>query len=224
MSTQKITVRSIFISDVHLGSTACQASHLLGFLKTYKSEFLYLNGDIIDGWALKRKFYWPQEHNSVVQKVLKLSKNGTTVALIVGNHDEFLRAYIGETIGNISILDRTIHTTADKKTFLLVHGDAFDVITKYHKWIAVLGDIGYSLLLSLGNVVSKVRAKFGFTSHWSLASFIKYKVKNAVQFISNYELNVVQAIRKEEVDGIMCGHIHHAEIRTYTITTNRLYT
>jgi UDP-2,3-diacylglucosamine pyrophosphatase LpxH len=204
--------RTIWLSDIHLGSRGCNADQLLDFLKHNESDSLILVGDIIDFWALKRHVFWPSSMNTIIQKVLKKSRHGTNVVYIAGNHDEPLRDYIGLTFGDILIQDNYIHELADGRKIYCVHGDIFDVVTRYHKWIAVLGDIGYESLLWFNRIQNKARAYLGF-GQWSLSQFIKYKVKEAVSFISDYEENVVKEAGHLNVDGILCGHIHSAEIR-----------
>lgn len=206
--------RTIWISDVHLGSKGCQAEKLLEFLKVTESDNLILVGDIIDFWAIKRYPYWPTTHNTVVQKVLKKARHGTKVVFIPGNHDEGLREYVGHTFGDIQLHEQYIHTLADGRKVLCLHGDIFDVVTRYHKWIAYLGDIGYNALLWLNRHYNTLRQKFGMT-FWSLSSYIKMKVKEAVNFIGDYEDNVVKHAKELDVDVILCGHIHHAEIKQY---------
>lgn len=205
--------RTIWVSDTHLGSPGCQAERLLDFLRQTESDTLILVGDIIDFWALKRKSYWPESHNTVVQKVLKKARHGTRVIYIPGNHDEYLREYLDHTFGNIEMHPEFIHTRANGETMLCVHGDDFDVVTRYHRWVAVLGDIGYETLLTANRYFNKVRAKFGL-GYWSLSAYIKGKVKQAVSFIGEYEENVAKEAKDRGVDGVLCGHIHHAEIKT----------
>ncbi len=199
--------RTIFLSDIHLGSKGCNAEQLLDFLKHTDSDYLILVGDIIDFWALKRSTYWPTTHNTVVQKVLKKAKHGTKVIFIPGNHDEKLREYIGLSFGEIELHEDYIHTLVDSRKVFCVHGDIFDVITRYHKWIAVLGDIGYESLLWLNRVQNKIRDWWGL-GYWSLSAYVKHKVKGAVSFISNYEENVVREAKHLDVDIVLCGHIH----------------
>lgn len=205
--------RTIWISDLHIGSTQCQADVLLDFLKYNDSEKLYLVGDIIDFWALSKKMYWPREHNTVIQKILRKARRGTHIIYIPGNHDENVRDYDSYIFGDIIVKNSDIHTTADNKRFLIVHGDEYDTIAQHHQWIAKLGSDGYDILVELNRVIKAVRRYFGVNSHFSLAAYIKYKVKNAVQFISDYEENIVHTLKKENVDGVICGHIHHAEIK-----------
>lgn len=204
--------RTIWISDLHLGSRGCNVDALLHFLKHTDSEYLFLVGDIIDFWALKRRVYWPTSMNTVVQKILKKARHGTKVIFITGNHDENLREYVGLSFGDIELCNDYIHTLLDKRKIFCVHGDIFDVVTKYHKWVAVLGDVGYEFLLWLNRIQNNIRSYLGF-GHWSLSAYIKLRVKEAVQFISDYEHNVVREAKYFNVDGVLCGHIHHAEIK-----------
>ncbi len=204
--------RTIWLSDIHLGSRGCNTEQLLDFLKHNESDNLILVGDIIDFWALKRHIFWSPSMNTIIQKVLKKARRGTEVIYICGNHDENLRDYVGLSFGEVTIHDDYIHTLANGKKIYCVHGDIFDVVTRYHKWLAVIGDIGYESLLWLNRIQNKLRAVLGF-GHWSLSAFIKYRVKEAVSFISDYEENVIKEAKHLNVDGVLCGHIHHAEIR-----------
>jgi len=209
--------RTIWLSDIHLGSRGCNVDQLLDFLKHNESDYLILVGDIIDFWALKRHVFWPATLNIVIQKVLKKSRRGTKVIFIPGNHDEVLREYTGLSFGDIELHENYIHALADGRTIYCVHGDIFDVVTRYHKWLAVIGDVGYESLLWLNRIQNKIRSWFGF-GHWSLSAFVKYRVKEAVNFISDYEDNVIKEAKHLNVDGVLCGHIHHAEIREGEIT------
>ncbi|GLQ05953.1 UDP-2,3-diacylglucosamine diphosphatase [Sneathiella chinensis] len=204
--------RSIWISDIHLGTPGCKASYLLEFLRHTKSDNLYLVGDIIDGWSLKQGWYWPQEHNDVVQKLLRKARQGTNVVFIPGNHDEFARPYVDHEFGAIKVVHETIHETADGRQFLVLHGDEFDVVVRYAKWLAYLGDWAYGLCLKLNDVLNGIRERLGYP-YWSLSAYLKLKVKNAVQFIADFEAALADVARQRGVDGVICGHIHHAEIR-----------
>lgn len=210
---EKNFYRTIWISDLHLGSTQCQANALLDFLKCNESDKLYLVGDIIDFWALSKKIYWPTEHNTVIQKVLRKARHGTQVIYIPGNHDENIREYNSYVFGEIVVKNSDIHTTSAGKRFLIVHGDEYDTIAQYHKWIAILGSTGYDFLLEINRFLKVIRRLFNVRSNFSLAAFIKFKVKNVVQFISDYEESIVNTLKKEYLDGVICGHIHHAEIK-----------
>ena len=205
--------RAIFISDIHLGTRGCQAEMLLDFLKKNECEYLYLVGDIVDGWRLRRWWYWPQAHNDVVQKVLRKARKGTKVIYVPGNHDEAARQYCQLTFGDVRVEAETIHLTLDGRKLLVVHGDQFDGVVRYARWLAVLGDWAYNLALRLNTAFNRVRRRLGL-SYWSLSAYLKHKVKNAVQFIADYETAVATEARRRGVDGVVCGHIHHAEIRT----------
>lgn len=211
-TTEVRQYRSIFLSDIHLGTRGCRAEILLDFLKHNESDNLYLIGDIVDGWRLRKGWYWPQEHNDVVQKILRRARKGTRVTYIPGNHDEAARDYIGFAFGGVQVVRDAIHVTADGRRFLITHGDEFDSIVKYAKWLALVGDQAYVFLLNLNTVVNAVRRKLGFT-YWSLSAYLKHKAKTAVEFIGNYETAVAEEARRRQVDGIICGHIHSAVIR-----------
>ncbi len=204
--------RSVFISDVHLGTRGCQAELLLDFIRSMECEQLYLIGDIIDGWKLKGGWHWPQSHNDVVQKVLRMARKGTAVIYVPGNHDEVARDYCGVHFGGVVIARDAIHTTADGRTFLVTHGDEFDGVVQHAKWLAFLGDWSYRTILMLNTLFNLVRRKMGF-GYWSLSAFLKGKVKNALQFIENFEGAVADEARRRGVDGVICGHIHKAEMR-----------
>ncbi len=204
--------RTIWISDIHLGTRGCKAEFLLDFLKHTKAEQIYLVGDIVDGWRLKRSWYWPQSHNDVVQKLLRKARKGTRVVFIPGNHDEAARQFAGLQFGGIDMRRECIHETADGKRLLVIHGDEFDVIVRYAKWIALLGDWTYNFLLIANNYFNAARKQFGFP-YWSLSAYLKHKVKNAVEYISQFEDAVANVARQRGLDGVVCGHIHHAEMR-----------
>ena len=205
--------RTIFISDLHIGSSQCQADVLLDFLKYNESDVLYLVGDIIDFWALSKKVYWPKSHNTIIQKILRKARHDTRVVYVPGNHDENVRDYDEYVFGDIVVRNSVVHVTAAGKRMLVVHGDEYDTIAKYHRWIAKLGSTGYDLLLALNRLLRVIRRFLGIQSHFSLAAFVKFKVKNAVQFISDYEESIVATLVDEGLDGVICGHIHHAEIK-----------
>ncbi len=198
---------------MHIGSTQCQADTLLDFLKYNDSEKLYLVGDIIDFWALSKKMYWPREHNTIIQKILRKARHGAQIIYIPGNHDENIREYDDYVFGDIVVKNSDIHTTAKGSRFLVVHGDEYDTITKHHRWIAKLGSLGYDWLLEINRFLRLYRRLLGKSSHFSLAAFVKFKVKNVVQFISEYEESIVRSLQNEDLDGVICGHIHHAEIK-----------
>ena len=206
-------VRAIFISDVHLGTRACQAESLLAFLREHESEYLYLLGDIIDFWAMSRSVQWAGAHNTVVQKVLRRARHGCKVFFIPGNHDEALREYAGVAFGDIRVESEWIHETLDGRRYWLVHGDEYDQVTRHHRWVAVLGDVGYNALVRINLVLSRVRRLLRRPGYWSLAGYAKNKVKKAVSFIFDFEDAVAHAAAQRGVDGVVCGHIHSAADR-----------
>ncbi len=205
--------RAIFLSDIHLGTAGCKAGHLLDFLRHNESEQLFLVGDIIDGWALRARFHWPQAHNDVIQKILRKARKGTRVVYVPGNHDEAARQFCGLTFGDVHILADTHHELADGRRLWVVHGDIVDGVIRHVKWLAHLGDALYDALLWLNRHLNNLRARLGF-GYWSLSQYLKYKVKNAVSFISDFERVLVHEARRRGFDGVICGHIHHAQIRT----------
>ena len=207
-------VRAIFLSDIHLGTRACQAERLLDFLRDYTSDYLYFVGDIVDFWAMSRGMYWSPAQNTVVQKVLRRARRGEKVFFIPGNHDEALRDYAGISFGGIRVIREWIHTAADGKRYLLLHGDEFDQVTRYHRWVALLGDMGYDALVRANIVLSWIRRHLGIAGYWSLAGYAKRKVKKAVSFICDFEQSVAHAVRARGVDGVICGHIHSAAIKS----------
>lgn len=206
--------RTIWISDVHLGTRGCNAEMLIDFLDHVDSDTMYLVGDIIDGWRLKKKFYWPAAHNDVVGRLMKRARRGTRMVYIPGNHDEMFRQFAGLDFGGIAIRRKAIHETADGRRLLVLHGDEFDAITLGHRWLAHVGDAAYGALMALNRWVSAVRRRLGMP-YWSLSKHAKAKVKNAVNFISNFEEVVAHAAGIRGVDGVVCGHIHTAEIREF---------
>jgi len=206
-------VRSIFLSDIHLGTRACQAERLLSFLRRYESEHLYLVGDIIDFWSMSRGIHWTRQQNTFVQKVLKRARHGTKVIFVPGNHDEVLREYVGTPFGDIQLVQEQVHVAADGRRYAVLHGDEFDQVTRHHRWVAVLGDVAYSLLVRLNTWLSLARRTLGISGYWSLAGYAKRKVKSAVGFIYDFEDSVMHAVRDRGLDGVICGHIHSAAIR-----------
>ncbi len=205
--------RTLFLSDIHLGTRACQAENLLSFLREHEADTIYLVGDIIDFWALSRGVYWPAAHNTFVQKILKLARHDVRVIFIPGNHDEALREYAGSHFGNVQIEREIVHRAADGKCFLLVHGDEFDQIARCHRWIAVLGDISYNVLVRINVWLSWVRRKLRRSGYWSLAGYAKNRIKGALEFIYGFESAVARYARQQGVDGVVCGHIHSAVIK-----------
>jgi UDP-2,3-diacylglucosamine pyrophosphatase LpxH len=204
--------RAIWISDVHLGTSGCQANYLLDFLKHNEADTYYLVGDIIDGWRLKKSIYWPQTHNDVVQKLLRKARKGANVYFIPGNHDESARQYIGMSFGDIQVVEEVIHTTVDGKKLWVTHGDLFDSVMQYAKWLAYVGDNLYSLILYINRYFNLVRIKMGL-QYWSLSQYLKHQVKNAVSYIADFEHIMAREARMRNCDGVVCGHIHKAEIR-----------
>lgn len=207
-----IQCRTIWLSDIHLGTRDCKADLLLDFLRKYDAEKIYLVGDIIDGWSLRRKWYWPASHSTVVQKFLRKSRKGARVIFIPGNHDEFLRSYIDLEAGDIKLLREDIHITADGKKLLVMHGDEFDSVIAYARWLTHMGDYTYMQLLKINRWLNHMRQKMGL-SYWSLSAKVKQKVKQAVQIISDFEYYLADIAKRRQVDGVVCGHIHHAEIK-----------
>ncbi len=212
MKRDPLRFRTIWISDVHLGTTGCQAQRLLEFLRATESDTLYLVGDIIDGWQLKRRWYWEQSHNNVVQTVLKKAKKGTEVIFVPGNHDEVIRQFIDLDFGGIKIRDELIHTTANGKRMLVLHGDRFDGVIACAKWLAYVGDNLYTMILKFNQWFNSWRARAGLP-YWSLSQYLKGKVKNAVNYITSFEDALAGEAAKRGLDGVICGHIHKPEIR-----------
>jgi UDP-2,3-diacylglucosamine pyrophosphatase LpxH len=208
-----IKVRTAWISDVHLGTPGCQAQALLEFLKQVDCDTLYLVGDIIDGWQLRRSWYWPQAHNDVVQKLLRKARKGTRVIFIPGNHDEFARKFVGHSFGGVEVADEWIHTTADGRRLWVTHGDLYDGVIQCARWLALLGDSLYEFTLKLNRHLNSWRARAGLP-YWSLSKYLKLKVKRAVSYVGDFEAALAREARKRGVDGLVCGHIHHAEMRT----------
>jgi UDP-2,3-diacylglucosamine pyrophosphatase LpxH len=204
--------RTIWLSDIHLGTAYSRTDLLLDFLKHNEAETIFLVGDIIDLWQLRRRIYWPTDHNLVIQKLLRKARHGTKIVYVPGNHDEYLRAYVPVTLGGIELVMEADHVTADGKRLLITHGDAFDGITRYAKWLAVLGDMGYTVLLHLNQMFNWCRRHLGL-GYWSLSAYIKHRVKQAASFITNFEEALAHECKRRNFDGVVCGHIHHAEIR-----------
>jgi UDP-2,3-diacylglucosamine pyrophosphatase LpxH len=204
--------RAIWISDVHLGTPGCKAEFLLDFLHHHPSDVLYLVGDMIDGWQMRRGWYWPQSHNDVVQAILRRAKAGTQVTYIAGNHDEFAREFLGLSFGGIRIVDDDCHTLADGRRLWITHGDLFDGVVQHARWLALIGDRAYTLVLAANHHFNRLRHRLGL-SYWSLSQYLKHKVKNAVGFITRFEQALTDEARRRGFDGVVCGHIHKAEIR-----------
>jgi UDP-2,3-diacylglucosamine pyrophosphatase LpxH len=203
--------RALFVSDLHLGSRSCQAERFLDFLRDHEADLIYLVGDIVDGWQLRNGWYWPQAHNDVVQKLLRKARKGARLIYIPGNHDEFLRSYYGTHFGGIEVVETAIHVGVDGKRYLIIHGDLFDVVIKHARWLALLGDKAYEAAIVMNALFNAARRQLGFP-YWSLSQWAKLKVKNAVNFIGEFEKTLSAEAQRHQVDGIVCGHIHHAAI------------
>ena len=206
--------RTIWISDIHLGTKGCNAELLIDFLDHTDSDTMYLVGDIIDGWRLKKKFYWPAEHNDIVWRILKRAHRGTRIVYIPGNHDEMVRPFSGMNFGGVEIARAAFHDTADGRRLMVLHGDKFDTVMLAHRWLAFVGDALYHAMMKLNGWVASVRKLLGLP-YWSISKAAKHKVKNAVEFISKYESVVARAAGERGVDGVVCGHIHTAEMRDF---------
>jgi UDP-2,3-diacylglucosamine pyrophosphatase LpxH len=203
--------RTLFISDVHLGTRGCQADRLLDFIRYHDADTVYLVGDIVDGWALRSSWHWPQQHNDVVQKLLRKARKGARLVYVPGNHDEFLRDYYGTHFGGIEVVEHAIHVAADGKRYLVIHGDLFDLVVTQARWLALLGDKAYDTALSANRLFNGVRRRLGFP-YWSLSQWAKLKVKNAVNYIGDFEKTLVAEAQRHAADGVICGHIHHAAV------------
>ena len=204
--------RTIFISDIHLGTPGCQALALMDFLRTHPSDTLYLVGDIIDGWQLRRRWYWPQAHNDVVQKLLRRVRKGCRVIYVPGNHDEFARDFIGHHFGGIEVVQEAVHVTADGRSLWIIHGDYFDAVVQCAKWLAYLGDNLYEFTLRMNRHLNSLRGRLGLP-YWSLSAYLKQKVKTALNYVTDFEEAVANEAKKRGHDGVLCGHIHRAEMR-----------
>ncbi len=203
--------RTLFISDVHLGSKPAKAEYLIDFLRHNEADTIYLVGDIVDGWRLTRSWHWPQAHNDVVQKLLRQARKGTEIVYVAGNHDEFLRGFQGIHFGGIVVADRVVHEAADGRKYLVIHGDQFDSIVHSVRWLAYLGDKAYDASIVANRIVALCRRMLGMP-YWSFSSWAKVRVKKAVNFISAFQGLVADEARRSQVDGVICGHIHHATI------------
>ncbi len=205
--------RTLFLSDLHLGARASQAELLLDFLRHNDAETIYLVGDIVDGWKLRKGWHWPQAHNDVVQKLLRKARKGARVIYVPGNHDEFARDYTGLTFGGVEVMDQAVHETADGKKMLVIHGDQFDIVVRNARWLAHFGDWAYDFAILANTWLNHIRRLFG-VGYWSLSQWAKLKVKNAVSFIGDFEQALATEAARRGVDGVICGHIHHATIKT----------
>ena len=208
--------RTLWLSDIHLGTKDCQAHALLAFLAENEAECIYLVGDIIDGWQLKKRWYWPQAHNDVIQKLLRKARKGTRIVFIPGNHDMFVRDFLKHTpdlaVGGIEVMDEAIHTTLDGRQIWILHGDLFDGVVQNMQWLAKLGDELYMFALKVNRWLNLWRAKMGL-EYWSLSQFLKDKVKNAVSYIDDFENAVAAEAARRQCQAVLCGHIHKAKIR-----------
>ncbi|MEZ5812181.1 MAG: UDP-2,3-diacylglucosamine diphosphatase [Rhizobiaceae bacterium] len=204
--------RAIWISDIHLGTRRAQCEYLLDFFRHTESDFLYLVGDIADNWSLKKKWYWKQSHNDVLQKILRKARKGTRVTYIPGNHDEQFRDFVGTRFGRVKVKQNAIHVGLNGKRYLVLHGDEFDGVIQYAKWLAFLGDSAYEWAMSLGILVNRVRRWFGMP-YWSLSAYLKNRVKRAVEYLSLFEDVMVREARRHGADGVICGHVHTPEMR-----------
>jgi len=203
--------KSVFLSDIHLGTKGCQADILNEFLKNHDFDNLFLVGDIIDGWRMSSKTYWPQEHVNTIRRFLHFAKKGTKIFLISGNHDDFLRKYQHQKFGNITLAEEAEYISTDGTKYLIIHGDQFDLVTTYGRYLALLGDWIYTILLRANIYLNGIRRRFGY-GYWSLSNYLKQRVKTAVNFISDFEIHVSNECKKRGFDGVICGHIHRAEI------------
>ena len=212
LPADRLRVRTVWISDLHLGTPGCQAVALLDFLRNVECETLFLVGDIIDGWQLRRQWYWPQAHNDVVQKLLRQARKGTRVIFVPGNHDEFARRYLGHNFGGVDVVGEHMHQTADGRLLWVTHGDLFDGVIQCAKWLAYVGDWAYELTLRINRRLNSLRARVGLP-YWSLSRYLNLKVKRAVSYVGDFEAAVAREARARGVHGVVCGHIHHAEMR-----------
>lgn len=208
----QLEFRSIWISDTHLGGKDLKSKQLYDFLRNTKSEYLYLVGDIVDMWKLKRKWYWPPINDAIAQLIFQKASSGTKVIYIPGNHDAEFRKYCGATFKNIEIHHEYIHENANGNRFLILHGDKFDSVVQNNRWLADIGSIAYELLLKVNRWFNNYREIRG-KSYFSLSAYLKHKCKLAVNYISNFEQVLIDEMRKQNVDGLICGHIHNADIK-----------
>jgi UDP-2,3-diacylglucosamine pyrophosphatase LpxH len=210
--TQKIRLRSVFVSDVHLGSRDCRAKELLTFLEAIEADYLFLVGDIVDFLSLRRSFYWPEAHNEVLRAILAMAKEGTRVIYVPGNHDDNIREFCGSLFGNVSIRRRYVHATADGREFLVMHGDEFDAAVKCSRWLASFGATAYEVMMRINRCVNLCRRALGLP-HWSLATYLKLRLANAVRYVEAFEHAAAQAALSRKLSGIVCGHIHRPGLR-----------
>jgi UDP-2,3-diacylglucosamine pyrophosphatase LpxH len=204
-------VRALFLSDIHLGMRPTRIGQLIDFLRWHDAETIYLVGDVLDGWRLAKSWFWPPEYDVLAELMLEKAIAGTRMVVLPGNHDEFLREYLGTYFGEVEFVDRTVHVTAQGKTYLVIHGDQFDVVVAHAKWLAYVGDWAYRFALRVNIAVNWVRRRLGL-QYWSLSAWAKHKVKNAVSVIGRFEEALSLEARETGVDGVICGHIHHADM------------
>ncbi len=204
--------RAIWISDVHLGTKHAQVTALLEFLRLNESEFLYIVGDLIDGWELKRAWRWEDSYNTLIQKILRKDRKGTKITYITGNHDEFLENYIGLRFGGVRLVRQAYHRGADGRRYLVIHGHQFDGLTHFNRLLEKVGARLYNIILDVNHWMNRLRRQFGF-GYWSVAAYLKHKAKSSVKFITQYEQAMTSLAQLRKVDGVICGHIHRAEIR-----------
>ncbi len=211
----KTHYRTIFISDIHLGTRGCRADFLADFLRRISCDRLYLVGDIIDGWRLRKSWYWDEGHDEVLRLILRMARSGTEVTYIPGNHDEMFRNWLplGLEVGGIKLRQDAVHTTADNRRFLVMHGDEFDSVVRYAKFLALLGDWAYTTALVINRWFNAIRRRLGYP-YWSLSAWLKRQVKEAVKAIDRFETALAAEAKRRGLDGVVCGHIHHAEMRT----------
>ena len=211
LPTRPRRYRALFLSDMHLGSRGCQSDRLADFLRNHEAETIYLVGDIVDGWRLGSKWYWPSTHNEIVQILLRAARRGVRIVYIPGNHDAFLRDFYGTHFGGIEVVEETIHVAADGSRYLVIHGDLFDVVIKHAKWLALLGDKAYDAAIVANTAFNRIRRMLGLT-YWSLSQWAKLKVKNATNYLSDFEQGLAALAHHHHIDGVICGHVHHATI------------
>lgn len=204
--------RSVWISDVHLGTREAHTELLYDFLDSIRCDYLYLVGDIIDVWAMRKRWFWPVQYNELLHKLLKRSRKGAKVSYIPGNHDEFFREMVGYQFGDVEIVSHAYHETADGRRFLIRHGDEFDAVVRYHKWLAKLGDWAYGYLIILNRWLNAFRRRLQLP-YWSLSGAVKRRVKHAVSYVTEFEDVLAREARKRKVDGVICGHIHEPTLR-----------
>lgn len=209
---KKAQYRSVFLSDTHLCCKDSQAKMLYQFLDSFKCEYLYLVGDILDAWYVGKRTHWPKVYNRIIRKVLKMATKGTRVIYVPGNHDELAKHLVGYSLGNVAIAESMIHRTVDGRRILVVHGDQFDTIVKYHVWLSHLGGTAYDVLIFLNSAINAIRRRFNLP-YVSLAGAVRRKVKGAVKVLTNFESTLVEIAKKEEVDGVICGHIHNPAVK-----------